>query len=1026
MAEKPTYENPNQKINKARIIQKSIIPACFILLVTLSGFICPPTYAEKVVTQDDYQYKILTLNSYHKEFEWTDGQVSAARKILTSNLTNPELYIEYMDTKRIKNKEYFGLLYKTLWLKYHNVKLDAIIATDDNALNFLLKHRNELFGEVPVVFGGINGYSDTLLADRPLFTGLIEILDIKPTIDLALKLHPSTNKIVVVIDDTPTGKWIRKDIEETIPHYKDVRFEYLSGEEYTTEELVERLRALPKNNIVLMGVWLRDKAKKYISTHCGISLISSNSTVPVYGLFGNHLGNGIIGGKLLDSSIHGKVAAKMVVRILKGEKPHDIPVLIESANHFMFDYTQLNRWNISVSDLPEDSTVINIPFSLYEEYKYRIWLAIVTLLIFSVTIIILITNILMRNKAEKALRAEKEFSESITETANAIIVTFDADGAITSFNKFGEDLTGYKKKEIIGKNWINVFIPSTNKAEIQSVHESVTAQSDEEKIYQNYILLKDGEKRLINWNNSALINEKGETTGAIAIGIDITKRKNVEDDLRESEEKYRSMMDAMDDAAYICSPEYRIEYMNPAMVKRSSRDATGESCHNVIHGLDEKCSWCIHEKIMHGEIIKTEIISPKDDKPYHISNSPVFHADDSVSMLSVFRDMSEMKKMESQVQQSQKMESIGTLAGGIAHDFNNILFPIVGHSEMLLLDVPEDSPFKDGLNQIYTGALRASELVKQILTFSRQENTDLKLMKIQPIIKEALKLIRSTIPTTIEIKQDIQTDCGAVKADPTQIHQIVMNLATNAYHAMEETGGKMNIKLKKVELGEPDLFNPDIKPVTYARLSISDTGKGMNNELIEKIFDPFFTTKETGKGTGMGLSVVHGIVKNMDGTIKVYSRPDKGTKFHVYLPLAEEVKKKQTINVETSIQSGNEHILLVDDEKTIIEMEQNMLERLGYKVTSRSSSIEALEAFRAAPDKFDLIITDMAMPKMPGDKLSAELTKIRPNIPVLLCTGFSETMSEEKAVAMGIKGFLLKPIVMKNLSHTIREVLDKK
>jgi len=395
--------------------------------------------------------------------------------------------------------------------------------------------------------------------------------------------------------------------------------------------------------------------------------------------------------------------------------------------------------------------------------------------------------------------------------------------------------------------------------------------------------------------------------------------------------------------------------------------------------------------------------------------------------VAIILDITDRKKLEFQLQQAQKMEAIGTLAGGIAHDFNNILFPIVGHTEILLEDIPEDSPLRDSLIGIYTGALRAKELVKQILTFSRQESGELKLMKMQSIIKEALKLIRSSIPTTIEIRQDLSADCGVIKADPTQIHQIVMNLATNSYHAMEETGGELKVSLKEIELGEYDVITNDMAPGVYACLTVSDTGKGMDKDSIEKIFDPFFTTKEVGKGTGMGLSVVHGIVISMNGAVKVYSEPGKGAEFKVYFPVEKSFLEKSDIENKNRgpIQGGIERILLIDDEEIIATVEKQMLERLGYQVTSRTSSIEALEAFRAAPDKFDMVITDLAMPNLPGDKLAVELTKIRPDIPILLCTGFSVNMSEERAASLGIKGFLLKPIVMKDLSQKIREVLDK-
>jgi len=390
----------------------------------------------------------------------------------------------------------------------------------------------------------------------------------------------------------------------------------------------------------------------------------------------------------------------------------------------------------------------------------------------------------------------------------------------------------------------------------------------------------------------------------------------------------------------------------------------------------------------------------------------------------------EKARLETELRQAQKMESIGTLAGGIAHDFNNILFPVLGHTEMLLQDIPEDDPIHRNLERIYTGASRAKELVKQILTFSRQEKSELKLMQIEPVVREALKFIRSSIPTTIGIKQDISEECSFIKADPTQIHQIVMNLTTNAYHAMERTGGELRVAVKEITLGKSartnsDMANSDMKYGEYVMLSVADTGKGMDKELTEKIFDPFFTTKEVGKGTGMGLSLVHGIIKNMNGSIQIFSEPGKGTEFNVYFPVEMKNYETEKIQIGESVQTGAEHILLIDDEEAILTMEKEMLERLGYMVTPVADSIEALEVFRRSPDTYDMVITDLAMPTMPGNKLSTELIKIRPDISILLCTGFSETMSKETVSVLGIKDVLLKPIVMKDLALKIREIVDE-
>jgi len=503
----------------------------------------------------------------------------------------------------------------------------------------------------------------------------------------------------------------------------------------------------------------------------------------------------------------------------------------------------------------------------------------------------------------------------------------------------------------------------------------------------------------------------------------IEERKQAEEALRESEEKYRSMMEAMQDLAYIRSPEFRIEYMNPAMIKRTGSDATGESCYKVINGLEEKCPWCIQQdRTQQGEHYLTEIISPKDGLTYSVSYSPIHHVDGTISILSIYRD----KNMAQKLQRSQKMESMGLLAGGVAHDFNNALYSIIGYADLTMDDVPEGSLAQSNLKEVLNAAYRSKNMVQQILTFSRQKEPEKKLVKVQSVVKEAIQLLMNSIPTSIEIRQNIDEDCKPMMADPTQIHQVVMNLATNAYHAMREKGGVLTINVTKEKISMDDSASyPDLYPGTYLKLTVSDTGHGMDKSIIPKIFDPFFTTKPPGEGTGMGLSIIHGIVKSHGGDIKVYSEPGKGTVFNVYFPLIEAKPVEPRIVSTEPIQKGSECILLVDDEEPIVRMVKQTLERLGYQVATRTGSVDALEAFRANPDKFDLVITDMSMPNMSGVELAPRLLEIRADIPIILCTGFSEMINENKAKALGIREFVMKPVVKDEIARIIRKVLDE-
>jgi PAS domain S-box-containing protein len=384
----------------------------------------------------------------------------------------------------------------------------------------------------------------------------------------------------------------------------------------------------------------------------------------------------------------------------------------------------------------------------------------------------------------------------------------------------------------------------------------------------------------------------------------------------------------------------------------------------------------------------------------------------------------ERKRIEAELRQAQKMEAIGTLAGGIAHDFNNILGAIWGYAELAAMDTPDDLPVKNNLQQVLKACRRARDLVQQILTFSRQTEQEERPIKLGPIIEESLKLLRASIPATIEVRQTIDKDSGTVVIDPSQAHQVLMNLCTNAAHAMRETGGILEVGLTNMDIdAEQAAQGRDFEPGPYVRLTVSDTGHGIETHLMSRIFDPYFTTKEKGVGTGLGLSVVHGIVKGHGGTVSVSSTPGKRTTFHVYLPRLEARAAREARPAET-LPTGNERILLVDDEETLVQIGRQMLERLGYRVVAQTSPIEASEVFHANPDGFDLVITDQTMPNMTGDRLAKQLMAVKPEIPIILCSGFSEMTNEKKAKAMGIRAYVMKPLVMSDLAQTIRKVLE--
>nr|WP_319393996.1 ATP-binding protein [uncultured Desulfobacter sp.] len=518
----------------------------------------------------------------------------------------------------------------------------------------------------------------------------------------------------------------------------------------------------------------------------------------------------------------------------------------------------------------------------------------------------------------------------------------------------------------------------------------------------------------------------------------IRKRQEDQNKHQEAHDTFLTVLNSIDAAIYVTDMDaYEILFMNKYLVDKFGGNFSGETCYKVFRNRDEMCEHCpMHNLVDKDGNLKDVVIQecqhPVTDAWYLNYDRAIKWIDGRVVHLLIATDVTliktlqeKQKKADEYLWQAQKMESIGNLAGGIAHDFNNLLFPIIGMSEMLLEELAEDSLEHENIKMIWEAGKRGRDLVQQILSFSRQSEKDKSPVRLQQILEEALKLSRASLPSSIQINKEIQQDCGWVLADSIQFHQIVINLITNAAHAVDPSEGTINVQLKEVRATQndsPAKLNSDGK---YVMLKISDNGCGIDNSIKNKIFDPYFTTKDKGKGTGLGLAVVYRIVQDHQGDIVVGSKVGEGTSFSIYLPLLEQPSDTPPKDSITSPQTGSEHILLVDDEKSVAQIETQMLNRLGYKVTVHTSSRQALECFRSDPERFDLLLSDVTMPEITGDKLAQKVLAIRPDIPVLLCTGFSENFDRHQAEQLGIKGFLMKPVVKSDLARMVRQILDE-
>ncbi len=677
----------------------------------------------------------------------------------------------------------------------------------------------------------------------------------------------------------------------------------------------------------------------------------------------------------------------------------------------------------------------------YSPTLFFIWFA--GILLFNCGSFVLRKNIKFNEKTERALHESRNQLMESQDIAKLGSYSLDITSGLWTSSEILDSVFGIDEKfERSIEGWASLIHPDDRQMMVNHFTKEVVAQGV--KFDKQYRIIRNNDQAELWVHGMGRLDfdKEGHPIKMHGTIQDITPQKKAELELAKRQAQFSAIFNSITDAIVFTDLDRRILMINPAFTSTLGYDL------EEVKGKETKFFYAnpddFQQKGKERFRKRATIDNPVYEVDYRRKDGAVFtgetlgiHVKDStqnsIGYLGIIRDITQRKRneeekaeLEKQLRQAYKMEAIGTMAGGIAHDFNNILAIILGNADMAKDDIPTGNNARYNIDQVIKASNRAKDLVKQILTFSRQSEQQLSPIQPCPIIKESLKLLRSTIPTTISIVQNVCNDSCNIIADATQIHQLLMNLFSNAVHAMEEKG-TLEVTVDLVDLDAQYIeHRSGLNPGQHLKIKVKDTGKGIDKESQERIFDPFYTTKEIDEGTGMGLSIVLGIVKNHKGFIEVDSELGEGTTFTIYFPVVEEVGVQETSNPIEDNPKGDEKILFVDDEVMLADMGQKILERQGYQVTATTSSNHALEIFQSDPDAFDLVITDQSMPNISGYELSEELLKIRHDIPIILCTGFSKKISEKTAKKIGIKAFCIKPLDRKSLAAVVRNVLDEK
>jgi two-component system cell cycle sensor histidine kinase/response regulator CckA len=870
----------------------------FLLLGSILIFFLfiPPSVSQAV--QD--KKSVLYLNSYHDGYHWSDGLLAGVRSVLNQSRYKVDLQIEYMDAKKF----HYDIISKNLLSlyreKFKNESFDIVILSDNDALNFVNQHRQDLFPDIPVVFCGVNDLQarDTATGN---ITGVVEVFDFIATLNIAKTLHPKKDRLVILIDNSTAGRAIRRQAEKILQE-NDTGLQIEFWIQLSLEETQKRVRNLPDDTFLFIAPYYQTIDGRFYTSEEVSEAIYKHSSVPIYTAWEFMVGYGAVGGRVLSGFEHGKTAGVMALQILNGSTADEIPIVREPGGINLFDYKVMERLKINRQLLPPDRKIINAPAAIYSLSRELFWTIMISFLLLLMALIAMLGAMLERRKVERKITDQLAFQGTLMDTIPQLVSWKDLEGKYLGANQSFMDFFGIKATQlVVGKT---------------------TRQIVSDRSYSEWSVTTD----------AAVIEQK------------------------KAFRKIRRMV-------------------------------TGD-------GSDE--SWIEVNKV------------PLKDQAGRI-----------VGVLSTAENITKEQNLEKQLLQSQKMEAIGTLAGGIAHDFNNILTSIINSTELAIGDLTPGSQTEEDLNRVLKAARRGARVVQQILSFSRPSREGFRPTEMTRIIQEVVHLMEASMPANITVccHVDAKRDYF-VHADPTQMHQAILNLCTNAYHALRENGGVIDIALSHEHLEENPSSLSRNSSGNFVRLTVTDNGPGIKPEIIDKIFDPFFSTKTKAEGTGLGLAVVHGIVKSHQGEIQVNCDAERGTTFTIFLPESEAgediVPPSLEGNADTSC-----HILFVEDDEDQLETTPRLLEEVGFRVTAVREAAAALQLISAGGEHFDIVITDFDMPAMSG----AELAGLLAGLPVILISGREDARTAAKDYP-NIFHVIIKPYHKKELMDAIREVIQ--